>query len=171
MLVSWLSVFTSTLILSYLDDELPDYIMVMVANKRSRCQMTKDLNLFLSKKTSTFVNWLQIVLKKLREVSVTNPGTFPFHNMLYYVLYVLPYIVLQIIVCFFCWISSIFWWKYYQEKRNHTSEFNTFHKILNSQIKIRHWLPSPYCSVCFVVLWFVIYILWFNHISSVSPII
>lgn len=48
--------------------------MVMVANKRSKNQMTEDLNLFLSKKTSIFVNWLHIVLKKLREVSVTNPG-------------------------------------------------------------------------------------------------
>lgn len=48
--------------------------MVMVANKRSKNQMTEDLNLFLSKKTSVFVNWLHIVLKKLKEVSVTNPG-------------------------------------------------------------------------------------------------
>lgn len=74
-MVSWLNVFISIIILLYLDDELPDYIMVMVANKRSRSQMAEDLNLFLSKKTSSFVNWLHVVLKKLREVSVTNPGT------------------------------------------------------------------------------------------------
>lgn len=58
------------------DEELPDYIMVMVANRRSKSQMTEDLNLFLSAKTSTFVNWLHIVLKKLKEVTVTNPEVY-----------------------------------------------------------------------------------------------
>lgn len=48
--------------------------MVMVANNRSKIQMAQDLELFLSNKTSTFVNWLHIVLKKLKEVTVTNPG-------------------------------------------------------------------------------------------------
>lgn len=61
------------------DDELPDYIMVMVANKRSKTQMTEDLNLFLSTKTTTFVNWLHIVLKKLKEVTVTNSGIASFY--------------------------------------------------------------------------------------------
>lgn len=48
----------------------------MVANRRSRSQMNDDLNLFLSNKTSTFVNWLHIVLKKLKEVTVTNPDVY-----------------------------------------------------------------------------------------------
>ncbi|XP_045481171.1 zinc finger CCCH domain-containing protein 14 isoform X1 [Harmonia axyridis] len=56
----------------YVDDELPDYIMVMVANKRTKTQMNEDLSLFLNRKTSVFVDWLHIVLKKLKEVSVTN---------------------------------------------------------------------------------------------------
>lgn len=60
----------------FLDEELPDYIMVMVANRRSKSQMIEDLNLFLSAKTSTFVNWLHIVLKKLKEVTVTNPEVY-----------------------------------------------------------------------------------------------
>ncbi|CAG9819601.1 unnamed protein product [Phaedon cochleariae] len=60
----------------YVDDELPDYIMVMVANKRSKSQMNEDLNLFLNTKTSTFVEWLHIVLKKLKEVTVTNPEVY-----------------------------------------------------------------------------------------------
>lgn len=46
----------------------------MVANKRTKSQMNEDLQLFLSTKTSTFVDWLHIVLKKLKEVHVTNPG-------------------------------------------------------------------------------------------------
>lgn len=58
-----------------LDDELPDYIMVMVANKRTKSQMNEDLHLFLKTKTAAFVDWLQIVLKKLKEITVTNPGT------------------------------------------------------------------------------------------------
>lgn len=60
----------------YVDDELPDYIMVMVANKRTRSQMETDLNLFLGDHTGEFVNWIQQVLKKLREVRLTNPELY-----------------------------------------------------------------------------------------------
>ena len=35
----------------YVDEELPDYIMVMVANKKSQDQMTEDLSLFLGNNT------------------------------------------------------------------------------------------------------------------------
>ncbi|XP_026493969.2 zinc finger CCCH domain-containing protein 14 isoform X2 [Vanessa tameamea] len=55
----------------YVDDELPDYVMVMVANKRTRAQMEDDLQLFLGDNTEMFVNWLHQVLKKLQEVTVT----------------------------------------------------------------------------------------------------
>ncbi|XP_068628389.1 zinc finger CCCH domain-containing protein 14 [Battus philenor] len=57
----------------YVDDELPDYVMVMVANKRTRAQMEEDLQLFLGDNTDLFVNWLHQVLKKLQEVTVTAP--------------------------------------------------------------------------------------------------
>ncbi|XP_063385302.1 zinc finger CCCH domain-containing protein 14 [Cydia fagiglandana] len=57
----------------YVDDELPDYVMVMVANKRTRAQMEDDLQLFLGDNTELFVNWLHQVLKKLQEVTVTAP--------------------------------------------------------------------------------------------------
>lgn len=50
--------------------------MVMVANKRSKSQMNEDLQLFLASKTETFVDWLHIVLKKLKEVTVTNPEVY-----------------------------------------------------------------------------------------------
>ena len=39
------------------DDELPDYIMVMVANKKNQGQMTEDLNLFLGTNTNVFTEW------------------------------------------------------------------------------------------------------------------
>ena len=39
------------------DDELPDYIMVMVANKKTKEQMTDDLNLFLGNNTEKFTTW------------------------------------------------------------------------------------------------------------------
>lgn len=48
----------------------------MVANKRTKSQMNEDLQLFLATKTSTFVDWLHIVLKKLKEVTVTNPDVY-----------------------------------------------------------------------------------------------
>ncbi|KAG7301991.1 hypothetical protein JYU34_013441 [Plutella xylostella] len=57
----------------YVDDELPDYVMVMVANKRTRLQMEDDLQLFLGDNTVQFVNWLHQVLQKLQEVTVTAP--------------------------------------------------------------------------------------------------
>lgn len=54
----------------YIDDELPDYVMIMVANKRSRQQMVDDLTLFLGSQTEVFVNWLHQVLQKLEEVTL-----------------------------------------------------------------------------------------------------
>lgn len=58
----------------YIDDELPDYVMIMVANKRSKEQMIGDLSLFLGKNTDTFVNWLHQVLDKLQEVTLPTTG-------------------------------------------------------------------------------------------------
>lgn len=67
----------------YIDDELPDYVMIMVANKRSKEQMIGDLSLFLGKNTDTFVNWLHQVLEKLQEVTLPSTGNdyaiFKFH--------------------------------------------------------------------------------------------
>ncbi|NXM31949.1 ZC3HE protein, partial [Oxyruncus cristatus] len=57
-----------------LDEELPDYIMVMVANKKSQEQMTEDLSLFLGNNTVRFTVWLHGVLDKLRSVT-TEPAS------------------------------------------------------------------------------------------------
>ncbi|CAB3984144.1 zinc finger CCCH domain-containing 14-like [Paramuricea clavata] len=54
---------------SYVDDELPDYIMVMIANKRSQIQMIEDLNLFLGENSKLFCDWLHDLLLKLQEVT------------------------------------------------------------------------------------------------------
>nr|XP_055042883.1 zinc finger CCCH domain-containing protein 14 isoform X2 [Misgurnus anguillicaudatus] len=55
---------------AYVDEELPDYIMVMVANKKNPQQMADDLTLFLGNNTITFTVWLHGVLNKLRSVAV-----------------------------------------------------------------------------------------------------
>uniref|UniRef100_A0A5F9DI31 Zinc finger CCCH domain-containing protein 14 n=1 Tax=Oryctolagus cuniculus TaxID=9986 RepID=A0A5F9DI31_RABIT len=55
-------------------EELPDYIMVMVANKKSQDQMTEDLSLFLGNNTIRFTVWLHGVLDKLRSVT-TEPSS------------------------------------------------------------------------------------------------
>ncbi|KAM3602856.1 uncharacterized protein V6R79_012170 [Siganus canaliculatus] len=55
---------------AYIDEELPDYIMVMVANKKTSQQMADDLSLFLGNNTIKFTAWLQGVLDKLRSVAV-----------------------------------------------------------------------------------------------------
>uniref|UniRef100_A0A8P0NIY9 Zinc finger CCCH domain-containing protein 14 n=3 Tax=Canis lupus TaxID=9612 RepID=A0A8P0NIY9_CANLF len=61
-------------LLSHPDEELPDYIMVMVANKKSQDQMTEDLSLFLGNNTIRFTVWLHGVLDKLRSVT-TDPSS------------------------------------------------------------------------------------------------
>ena len=41
----------------FLDDELPEYIMVMIANKRTHEQVVDDLNLFLGEEATGFTKW------------------------------------------------------------------------------------------------------------------
>ena len=53
----------------YVDDELPDYIMVMIANHKTGEQMAEDLRLFLNENTDGFVEWLVQVLAKLKKVT------------------------------------------------------------------------------------------------------
>ncbi|KAB5517050.1 hypothetical protein PHYPO_G00185000 [Pangasianodon hypophthalmus] len=55
---------------AYVDEELPDYIMVMVANKKNAQQMADDLSLFLGNNTIKFTVWLHGVLEKLRSAAV-----------------------------------------------------------------------------------------------------
>ena len=55
---------------AYVDEELPDYIMVMVANNRNKDQMEDDLGLFLNNNTKAFTNWLHAVLEKLKKVTL-----------------------------------------------------------------------------------------------------
>ncbi|CAH8495806.1 unnamed protein product [Heterobilharzia americana] len=51
---------------AFIDDELPDYIMVMVANKKSESGMAKDLQLFLGEHTKKFTEWLHLTLENLK---------------------------------------------------------------------------------------------------------
>ena len=41
------------------DNELPDYIMVMLANNKTVLQINNDLQLFLGDNTDRFTSWLQ----------------------------------------------------------------------------------------------------------------
>ena len=50
----------------YIDEELPDYILVLLANKKSQIQMCKDLRLFFGSLTDTFVQWVHTRVKDLR---------------------------------------------------------------------------------------------------------
>ncbi|CAG2110987.1 unnamed protein product, partial [Medioppia subpectinata] len=51
---------------AFVDNELADYIMVLVANQKSKYQMKDDLSLFLGAETDQFVNWLANTLKRLQ---------------------------------------------------------------------------------------------------------
>ena len=55
---------------AYVDDELPDYIMVMVANQKGPDVMKQDLGLFLNEHTEVFVDWLSKVLDRLKKVTM-----------------------------------------------------------------------------------------------------
>jgi len=46
-----------------------DYILVMVANKKSMLQMEDDLEIFLHDRSKEFTKWLFAVLEKLNRVS------------------------------------------------------------------------------------------------------
>ncbi|THD18836.1 Nuclear protein UKp68 isoform 10 protein [Fasciola hepatica] len=52
---------------AFIDDELPDYIMVMVANNKSESSMAKDLQLFLGEHTGGFTKWLHTVLDDMKK--------------------------------------------------------------------------------------------------------
>ncbi|KAG0706018.1 Zinc finger CCCH domain-containing protein 14 [Chionoecetes opilio] len=52
------------------DEELPDYIMVLVANKKTKDQMDDDLSLFLGHNTERFTSWLHHVLQKLNAAAL-----------------------------------------------------------------------------------------------------
>lgn len=56
-----LDTFNPVAIILISDDELPDYIMVMIANKRSQMQMIEDLNLFLGNNSKLFCEWLVVI--------------------------------------------------------------------------------------------------------------
>ncbi|KAF2368954.1 Zinc finger CCCH-type [Trinorchestia longiramus] len=55
---------------TYVDNELPDYIMVLVVNKKTKEQMDNDLSLFLGHNTEHFTSWLSSVLEKLNSAAV-----------------------------------------------------------------------------------------------------
>ena len=64
---------------AYVDDELPDYIMVLVANKKNQAQMKEDLQLFLHQHADVFTAWLGDILNKLKHVTKNpKPGTYTF---------------------------------------------------------------------------------------------
>jgi len=51
---------------AYVDDQLSDYVMIMITNKKTEKQMTEDLELFLGglEQASTFSSWLHELIKK-----------------------------------------------------------------------------------------------------------
>ncbi|KAK9512634.1 hypothetical protein O3M35_001013 [Rhynocoris fuscipes] len=58
----------------HIDNELPDYVMVLVANKKTQKQMDEDLALFLGESTTNFTTWLYDVLKKLEQFTISSKG-------------------------------------------------------------------------------------------------
>ena len=59
----------------FVDDELPEYIMILVANQRSKSQIEKDLSLFLRNDTVNFTNWLWDLLNNLKVGTKNNQSS------------------------------------------------------------------------------------------------
>ena len=62
------------------DNELPDYIMVMLANKKSIQQINSDLQLFLGENTDTFTNWLEECILVEKQVPEAENGKQLHHH-------------------------------------------------------------------------------------------
>lgn len=54
----------------YVGEELLEYVMILIVNKKGKKEMETALQLFLGASTSVFVFWLQEVLNKLEEVTL-----------------------------------------------------------------------------------------------------
>jgi len=65
---------------AYVDDELPDYIMVLVANRKNQAQMKEDLQLFLHQHADVFTAWLGDILNKLKDVTKKPKPAFTIGN-------------------------------------------------------------------------------------------
>ncbi|GIY42204.1 zinc finger CCCH domain-containing protein 14 [Caerostris extrusa] len=65
---------------AFVDNELPDYIMILIANKRSKAHMEKDLNLFLREDTAKFTNWLWDLVNNLKINSETKQNKVSKNN-------------------------------------------------------------------------------------------
>ncbi|XP_035283931.1 zinc finger CCCH domain-containing protein 14-like isoform X8 [Anguilla anguilla] len=62
------------------EEELTDYIMVLVANKKNSHQMAEDLSLFLGRNSVKFTLWLHGVLEKLDSMAI-DPGLLRPHYL------------------------------------------------------------------------------------------
>jgi len=50
-----------------IDDDLPNYIMIMMANRKTKKEMTEALTLFLNDRTEEFTTWLYQMLDNIRK--------------------------------------------------------------------------------------------------------
>ncbi|KAM7541046.1 hypothetical protein Aperf_G00000020296 [Anoplocephala perfoliata] len=62
------------------DEELPDYITVMVANKKKRSGMKKDLQLFLGDDTDNFTEWLHAAIDSKTQEKIKKEKSKKFSN-------------------------------------------------------------------------------------------
>jgi len=62
---------------AFIDDELPDLILVMLARKRTKEEMIEELEPFLEKDTEKFVEWLDKLYAKLNALSGKSTGGLP----------------------------------------------------------------------------------------------
>merc|ERR1711973_352363 len=62
---------------AFIDDELPDLILVMLARKRTKDEMIEELDPFLEKDTEKFVEWLDKLYAKLNALSGKSTGGLP----------------------------------------------------------------------------------------------
>lgn len=67
---------------AYVDDQLSDYVMIMITNKKNEKQMTEDLELFLGgiEQAESFSSWLHLLIKKTLDSTLETPSKTSSHH-------------------------------------------------------------------------------------------
>lgn len=67
---------------AYVDDQLSDYVMIMITNKKTEKQMTEDLELFLGgvEQAASFSSWLHSLIKKTLDSNFETPSKTSSHH-------------------------------------------------------------------------------------------
>lgn len=59
------------MLITFLGDEIIDYIMLLVTTKKTSSELAKSIDFLMESNTNIFVKWLSTIIKKLQQVTVS----------------------------------------------------------------------------------------------------